>query len=158
MSKQHVIFLLLLTFSIVQLKAQYAVVKKPKPSISFFETSLIACNVTANAGNDILICDDGFPVQLNGSYSGSIYNFDWSPSANLDNPGILNPQANAAGIYTLTVRSYDDANLIFNGDFEQGNTGFTSDYSTGNANWGNYLITEKGQKALCSKFIKSIQE
>ncbi|HFC01049.1 MAG TPA: hypothetical protein ENJ53_09625, partial [Phaeodactylibacter sp.] len=108
-------------------------------------SSTLACNITVDAGNDIVICDGELPVQLNGSYVGNAVSFSWSPSANLDDIFILNPMANVTGIYTLTVEAIDDANLVTNGDFEQGDVSFTTDYMTGNANVGNYLIADTPQ-------------
>ncbi|MCF6345217.1 MAG: hypothetical protein L3J00_01965, partial [Thiomicrorhabdus sp.] len=107
--------------------------------------STLTCNVTADAGSDIVICDGEFPVQLNGSYVGNAINFNWSPSGNLDDATILNPMASAAGTYTLTVEAIDDVNLVTNGDFEQGDMSFTTDYMTGSSNVGNYLIADTPQ-------------
>ncbi|MFT3843905.1 MAG: gliding motility-associated C-terminal domain-containing protein [Lacibacter sp.] len=53
----------------------------------------------------------------------------WSPSANLDNPTSQNPITNSPGniTYYLTAQT-TGINLITNGDFSNGNTGFTSFY------------------------------
>ncbi len=128
--------------------AQYSIEQPSNFSSSFslydFE-SILACNVTVDAGNDIVVCEEDLPVQLNGSFTGNAINFSWTPIADLDDPNSLTPMASAAGTYTLTVESIEDINLVSNGDFELGDTGFTSGYSTGIANVGNYLITDNPQ-------------
>ena len=68
-----------------------------------------------------------------GSTIGNAIFTTWSPSTGLSNPNILNPVATITGpiTYTLTGWGIDPANpnLIVNGDFEQGNIGFSSDYN-----------------------------
>ena len=56
--------------------------------------------------------------------------FCWSPSTDLDNPRTLNPVATPVTdmIYYLNAKVVGN-NLINNGDFSAGNTGFTSQYS-----------------------------
>ena len=107
--------------------------------------SILPCNVTVDAGDDIIICEGDLPVQLNGSFTGNAVNYSWTPATDLDTPNILNPMASATGTYTLTVESVDNVNIVNNGDFELGDTGFTTDYNTGLANVGNYLITDNPQ-------------
>ncbi|MEM6964845.1 MAG: hypothetical protein AAF573_08780, partial [Bacteroidota bacterium] len=126
-------------------KAQYILDEPLVGQIAYSSYSSLACDVSVDAGADITICEDDLPVQLNGSYTGDALNFSWSPAGNVSDPSILNPIANATGTYTLSVNAIDDQNLIGNGDFEQGNTGFTSQYTTGIANFGNYLVTDNPQ-------------
>ena len=66
-------------------------------------------------------------VQLNAS--GADY-YIWTPSTGLSDPTIANPVANVPANTIYTVRGYTEnpPNLILNGDFESGNTGFTTDY------------------------------
>ena len=55
---------------------------------------------------------------------------------------------NSPGTYSVTVNTLG-ANLIVNGDFEQGNTGFSTDYSPGTG--GTYgLLSNEGQYAISS--------
>ena len=56
--------------------------------------------------------------------------FCWSPTAYLDNPASANPVASppVTTKYYFTAKT-TGANLIVNGDFESGNTGFTSAYT-----------------------------
>ncbi|MGD0755450.1 MAG: hypothetical protein ABR927_10365, partial [Bacteroidales bacterium] len=59
------------------------------------------CNISANAGIDVAICQ-GSSTLLNGSGGGT---YSWSPSYGLSNPNIANPVANpgVTTTYTLTV-------------------------------------------------------
>ena len=80
----------------------------------------------AQAGPDTTICE-GETVQLTSS-GGQTY--EWSPTAGLNNPNSQNPTATplTTTTYTVTV-GQPSGNLVFNGDFSQGNVGFNSDYT-----------------------------
>ena len=146
MNKCPFILSFLLITLVVSTKAQHSLEDIPSLKAAYNESlSSVACNVNVNAGADVLICEGDLPVQLNGFYSGDALGFSWSPAVSLSDPFILDPMANAVGTYTLSVQAIDDQNLIDNGDFEQGNIGFTSEYITGNANFGNYLVTDNPQ-------------
>lgn len=82
-----------------------------------------------NAGPDSIICA-GECVQL--SADGGL-TYSWSPSTGLSNANIANPVAcpTQTTTYTVTV-SGPSGNLVSNGDFSQGNTSFTSDYTFSN--------------------------
>ena len=82
-----------------------------------------------DVGPDTAICA-GQCVQL--AASGGL-TFLWSPSTGLDDPNIANPLAcpSQTTTYTVTV-SGPSGNLVVNGDFNQGNTGFSSDYTFSN--------------------------
>jgi len=56
--------------------------------------------------------------------------FCWSPTAGLDNPASASPVATPTVTtqYTFTARAIGQ-NLVVNGDFEAGNTGFITDYT-----------------------------
>ncbi len=143
MNRQLFTIFIIVLFLTTSVKAQLAVGNsKEEISPIIFDSYIIACNVIADAGNDTLICGEDFPIQLNGSYVGNAINYFWSPSINVSDSSILNPLANSSGIYTLTVESIDDVNLVVNGDFENGDSGFTTDYSTGTADVGNYLVSD----------------
>ncbi|MCX7697507.1 MAG: hypothetical protein N2Z72_07430, partial [Bacteroidales bacterium] len=93
-----------------------------------------------DAGPDQTICQ-GQSAQLQGS---GAWLYNWRPAATLNNPNISNPIAtpSVTTTYYLTGYSLGD-NVIFNGDFEQGNVGFTTDYQY-NINLipeGNYYVT-----------------
>ena len=83
----------------------------------------------AVAGPDTTICL-GESVQL---VSGGGETYVWSPTAGLSDPTIQNPIATplATTTYTVTV-GQTTGNLVFNGDFSQGNVGFGSDYAYSN--------------------------
>lgn len=108
------------------------------------------CPVTVDAGNDKYVCQPFSPVQLNGSLSGSYLSYQWMPAQGLSSSTALSPTASVATTttYTLKARAVTGTNLIPNGDFEQGNTGFTSGYlySPGNL-WaeGTYDVVSNPQ-------------
>jgi hypothetical protein len=89
------------------------------------------CSFSVDAGQDLQLCEPGGTVTLNGSITGMFSFFEWTPATGLSDPASLNPQASvsATTVYTLTAFEPGSTNLITNGDFEAGNTGFTSDYS-----------------------------
>jgi gliding motility-associated-like protein len=90
------------------------------------------CTISAEAGDDQAICAPGGLVQLNGSVSGDVLTYSWSPTSGLTNPNSLQTQAfvTQTTTYTLTAGAFDPTNnLIVNPDFEQGDVGFTSDYT-----------------------------
>ncbi|MBK8723261.1 MAG: hypothetical protein IPL95_13620 [Saprospiraceae bacterium] len=95
------------------------------------------CNgpVTATV-NPKEYCFDGNPiqVQLNGVVTGKSCGVFWTPEDDLSNPNILKPVAtiSAPGMYMYTlygiIKNSIGGNLIQNGSFESGNTGFPSEY------------------------------
>ncbi len=104
---------------------------------SLFSTCLTAqttnCGVTVNAGADQVFCTPGQTLVLNGSITGTYLNASWSPATGLSNPNSLNTNASASSAinYVLSARSLTGPNLVTNGDFSQGNTGFTTQYNQG---------------------------
>ncbi len=89
------------------------------------------CNVTVNAGDDIYLCAPPSPTQLNGSISGDYLSFNWTPLTGLTGANTLTPTVTVSqnATYVLSVNAADlSNNLVVNGDFESGNTGFSSDY------------------------------
>lgn len=89
------------------------------------------CPITIS---DINVCPNT-NAQLNAS--GADYYF-WSPFVGLSNATIANPTVNVTTTksYTITAFSEKFVNLIENGDFENGNNDFTSNYTYTNANLG----------------------
>ena len=89
------------------------------------------CTITVDAGADVFTCADGSPVNLNGSVTGNALQFFWTPSAGLSDPNSLTPIVTVSSpqTYTLNAQQIDNVIPIPNGDFESGNTGFTSDYN-----------------------------
>lgn len=90
------------------------------------------CPISIDAGADIYVCDIPQQFHLNGSINGEYLDIKWSPTTGLiatSDP--LSPLATITNSiqYALTVRHLDETtNLIQNGDFEQGNTDFVSNY------------------------------
>ncbi len=90
--------------------------------------------LNVNAGPDLFTCDPSMPVQLMGSISGTPTTYFWTPATYLSDANSLDPIVNApAGKYkyTLTAEAISTVNLIINGNFESGNTGFTHNYNYG---------------------------
>ncbi|MBP8724498.1 MAG: gliding motility-associated C-terminal domain-containing protein [Saprospiraceae bacterium] len=90
--------------------------------------------LNADAGPDQFSCDPTSPPQLQGSYSGVPDKYYWTPATYLSDPNSTDPTVNApAGKYTFTftVEAMSSINLISNGNFEAGNSGFTHEYSYG---------------------------
>lgn len=84
---------------------------------------------------DAFLCNPA-AVQLNASTTGIIptnATASWTPTTGLNNPNIPNPIAtpNTTTTYTYTVSTPLATNLIVNGDFEAGNTGFTTGHLPG---------------------------
>ncbi|MFN0177010.1 MAG: gliding motility-associated C-terminal domain-containing protein [Saprospiraceae bacterium] len=90
------------------------------------------CPITVNAGEDVYLCAPPTPTQLNGDISGDYLNFIWSPTTGMTGSNTLTPTVTVSQTtnYVLSATAPDFANnLVDNGDFEQGNSGFTSDYT-----------------------------
>ncbi len=86
------------------------------------------CSAVPDAGPDIHFCQGDQQPSLQGSIAGEYWWKQWSPAAGLDNAAVLTPNVqNLTGYrkYTLQAAGWGP-NLLSNGDFEQGNTGFFS--------------------------------
>ncbi len=95
--------------------------------------SIIYTNSIAqvSAGPNDTICENESTV-LQGSSQGN-YEYTWTsspPDLTISNPNILTPTVSPSELttYTLTGKEVTDVNLISNYDFQQGYTGFTSEY------------------------------
>jgi len=89
------------------------------------------CPITVDAGEDVYLCAPPTPTQLQGSIDGDFLNFFWTPTTGMIGSNSLTPTVTVSGTtsYVLTGRAADlSNNLIDNGDFESGNSGFSSDY------------------------------
>lgn len=90
-----------------------------------------SCPITLSAGPDIGLCAPGGTTTLQGSLSGPYLSYNWTPTTGLVNPNSLTPTAivTQTTTYTLSASAMDTfTNLVVNGDFQMGNTGFTSDH------------------------------
>ena len=80
--------------------------------------------------------------------------YEWTPATGLNATDIPNPIATPTTTTTYIVNGYTLTNLIFNGDFEQGDIGFTSEYipeSPPNDGWfaqGHYIVGNDPSLAL----------
>ena len=89
------------------------------------------CPITVDAGPDIYVCPPAGPVQLDGNIFGDYLNFNWTPTTGMSGGNTLSPTVtvNQTTQYVLTGFAADFSNnLIVNGDFENGNSDFTSAY------------------------------
>ncbi len=81
----------------------------------------------------------GNNTTLTAANGGASYNWTASPvDASLTTPGIYNPVVSpaAATTYIVTSSTTSNVNLIYNGNFSLGNTGFTTDYTYKTVNTG----------------------
>lgn len=78
--------------------------------------------------SDTLTICQGESIQLQTTPNQISYN--WSPNQNINNTNVFNPIVTPAETttYYVTVVPIPNINLVFNGDFIAGNTGFQSDY------------------------------
>ncbi|MBK9727723.1 MAG: gliding motility-associated C-terminal domain-containing protein [Saprospiraceae bacterium] len=91
------------------------------------------CNISVNAGPDLKVCNIGDIITINGKVTGAVTEIFWDPATGLSNPKSPITKATVFGPqeYILTARGLSSQNLIVNGNFEAGNTGFTTDYVLG---------------------------
>lgn len=111
---------------------------------SIVTTNLSIASFAVDAGNSTSICAGG-SVQLNAT-GGLIYT--WLPTAGLNNPNVSSPVASPSVTTTYTVTTQSEiGNLIGNGDFSLGNTGFTSSYGYAfpNVSEGQYYVGSNAQ-------------
>lgn len=94
---------------------------------SIVTTHLVQPQTDFSAGNDQYICK-GETAQL--QTTGSALNYSWLPAGSLSNSTIANPIVTPTETTTYVVSSQVQLsnNLIINGDFEQGNTLFSTEY------------------------------
>ena len=127
-----------------------------KPFFTFLFLTLCSlswsqnCNVTIDLNPEVNLCAPGSSVLIP-VISGNYESFTWSPLTGLSNPNQLITTANVTDstVYTLSVLSLSNDNLISNGDFSAGDTGFTSDYIYGTGG-GVGLLSNEGQYAIAS--------
>ena len=121
----------------------------------FFLVNVFAENPPFNpldvdAGDDLIICSPGQSVTLTGIVNGPFSGVFWEPSAGMSDPFSLSTDVFVSSTTTFTFTANGQgatSNLIYNGDFEQGNVGFTSDYIYGTGGpWG--LLSNEGEYAI----------
>jgi len=116
------------------MKSSYKIIFLLFPFLIGMQSLSWAQTCSIFAGNDTSFCLAPDSLQLNAQPSSPLDScgmVEWSPSTGLSNPNILNPVAiiNSSITYSVTAYIPTGANLVVNGDFESGNTGFTNGYS-----------------------------
>lgn len=110
---------------------------------SIVTTQIIINNPQINAGADQLICY-GNSAQLNATGI-NVLDYSWDPHPSLSATNIPNPIASPTTTtsYIVTSKIRMGTNLVTNGDFNQGNTGFSSGYTpiTAALSQGQYVVT-----------------
>lgn len=89
------------------------------------------CPVTVNAGVDITLCAPG-STPLSATVSGgTALSTQWSPTTGLSNANSLTTVATVSNTttYSVLVRSLSPTNLVVNGNFNQGDVNFDTDYN-----------------------------
>jgi CHU_C Type IX secretion signal domain len=89
-----------------------------------------SCGVTVSVPKNTIICQPT-GINLDGKIEGNYLSFEWKGADGYSNNTELNPTVNVAQstTYTLTSYSVPAINLINNGDFSSGVTGFSTDYT-----------------------------
>jgi gliding motility-associated-like protein len=115
--------------------------------IAFHNPAFSQCTgIDADAGPDLFTCDPAQLLQLQGSVQGNYSKIYWTPANGLSDANILDPIVTNKNpgkyTYKLNAEGLSTVNLIVNGDFESGNTGFNTGYTytTVNTTEGEYFI------------------
>jgi len=104
-----------------------------------------SCNSLSMA-DTLRVCNDS-AINLHAIIIGtdSILNIIWTPSTGLSDTAILSPllTTTASSWHYVTVNSILPGNIVANGSFTAGNSGFSSSYtyiSTGTSSYGHYMV------------------
>ena len=109
-----------------------------KQSLFLFLLAIISLKSSAQCSNTISLPDsihlchgDTTTIHTTITGSDSILNISWLPVTGLSNPAIASPvlSATSSGWYYITMQTVQPTNLVVNGDFSAGNTGFSSSYT-----------------------------
>ena len=93
---------------------------------------IIPCNTLALADTASVCANDTVTLAATIAGSDSILSTHWTPATGLSDTTSLTPlltSGTTSGYYHITVQSVHPDNLVVNGDFSGGNTGFTSAYT-----------------------------
>ena len=106
------------------------------------------CTVTIDLPSEVILCEAG-TADLIAEVNGTFLNAQWAPVTGIADPNSISTTVDlsTSGSYTLSIESISEMELIFNGDFSQGDTGFTSDYVYGTGG-GVGLLSNEGQYAI----------
>ncbi|MDD4848157.1 MAG: hypothetical protein PHR53_05270 [Bacteroidales bacterium] len=106
----------------------YGVILAQSPS-----KELVFRNQYLNVCDDITICE-GESVQL---WAEGVSFYEWFPIIGLSNTHISNPMASPINTITYYITGYySGENVVENGNFNAGNTGFTTQYTHNSNLWG----------------------
>lgn len=100
--------------------------------IAFNYTATAQCNGSVDLPADITICNPD-DVSLSGTINGEYLFFEWTSDQGYQNSSDINPTVFVDETTTFNLSAQlipnTGSNLITNGDFESGNTGFTTQYT-----------------------------
>lgn len=122
--------------------------------LNYFVLSLgawqLPCDFDFNVGEDIEICAPE-TIQLVIPFGAPLLDVQWEPAELFLNPNALSTSAAISETTTLraTISVLSSLNLVTNGDFEQGDQDFSSDYIYGTGG-GVGLLSNEGQYAIAS--------
>ncbi len=88
------------------------------------------CGFTIEVPQDITICEP-MDISLDGIINGNFRSFNWTSQHGYFNNINLSPSVFVDRTTTFTLKAFAEptSNLIVNGDFSQGNSGFTTQYT-----------------------------
>lgn len=107
-------------------------------------------NFSLTVSEDTTLCATGEAIPLSAEFTIPPFALEWSPATGLADPlsAATTATVDATTTYTVMAQAIGD-NLIFNGDFELGAVGFTTDYNTASGgpngplhNEGEYQISD----------------
>ena len=109
-----------------------SIVKESDTTCNSYVCGSVSCN-SLSMPDTVSACVNT-TVSLSATVIGSdsMLSIHWTAHAGLSDTTILNPTLNVgttSAWYYLTIQSLNPTNLVVNGDFSAGNTGFTSSYS-----------------------------
>jgi len=101
-------------------------------------SNLDTCSITIQPNDTTIYSDTSIQLQLSTNQEADSYH--WYPSSGLSDTTIYNPIATISSTnqYILEAMFISDSNLVYNGDFELGNVGFTTGYRLNNNYWPSY--------------------
>lgn len=97
------------------------------------QAQVSSCGINVFAGEDKYFCQPGQVIDLRGQVDGDFLAAFWLPTTGLSNPNALQTSLMTTGTaeYRLVVQNLTGPELVTNGDFSQGNAGFTTAYTPG---------------------------
>ena len=115
----------------------YMKIPMPRTHFALFILALLPFNASSQCPT-IILSDTLLVSPPSGSIltpvlagGGTVLSTTWAPAIGLSNASVLNPTAtpSISTLYHLTVKAVDGVNLVVNGNFSNGSTGFSSSYT-----------------------------